>query len=232
VTTLRNRIISAVAGIGFAVMAAVSPVAAQAAVVPHTQNIYQDINQLTAAGQTSLYIQEIGDACFTRAIDFQLQQICQNLFLGQAMAQNNDRHLIYSLVGTWPNNFQLNSAERNNVNVINNFKFDFVTVGGGTESQFVGLLSILLLDNGIYSAPVGNGTVRILPVLTGLTGAFTYGLYVTSHCQYSAFAPAVRSYCGSLNRTYGYNRNIFENYVTFTQGTPFAPPPVSNPFQG
>ncbi len=231
-TTLRNRIFSAVAGLGFAVMAAVSPMGAQAAVVPHTQNIYQDVNQLTAAGQTSLYIQEIADACYTRAIDFQLQQICQSLFQGQIIAQGNDRRLIYSLVGTWPNNFALNAAERANVNLLNNFQFNFLTVGGGDESDFVALLAALLLDNGVYSVNVGNGTVRILPVANGLTGAFTYGLYVTTTCMYSAFSPAARAWCGSLNRTYAYNRNILENYITFTQGTPFAPPPPPNPFQG
>jgi len=219
-------------GVGFALMAAVAPMSAQAAVVPHFQNVYQDVNQLTAAGQTSLYIQEIGQGCYNRAIDYQLQQICQSLYLGQSVAMNNNRHLIYSLVGTWPNNFALNAAERHNVNLVDSFSFGYITGGGGDESDFVGLLAALLLDNGVYSVNVGGSTLRILPVYSGITGAFTYGLYVTGVCQYNGFSSRTRAYCASLNHTYGYNRNIFENYVTFTQGTPFPPPPPPNPFNG
>lgn len=218
-TTLRNRIFSAVVGLGMAAMAAFSPASAQAA-VPHTQNIYQDVNQVAAAEHTAFVIESIAFICAERATDYQLQNLCYSIEQTEASAVRNGRWTIFYLTGTWPNNPTLTATERTALGNLQLTNISFLT----GEETLVARLTVDLIDNG----PVDiNG--QITEIAGGLD-EFPIGLLVTSRCQSQAFTSVARHYCSSMYNTFAYQENEFTNYVTFTFGTPFAPPNPPNPF--
>ena len=219
-TTLRNRIFGAVVGLGLAAMAAFSPVAAQAQVVPHTQNIYQDVNQIAAAEHTAFVIESIAFICWQRATDYQLQSLCYHIQLTEGIAVQNGRWAIFELTGTWPNNPRLTATEQTALGNLENTSIGFLH----GEEALVARLVVDLIDNG----PVDiNGHITQIP--HGLD-EFVIGGLVTERCASQSFTALARHYCSSLFGTFAYQQNLFTDYVTFTFGTPFAPPPPPNPF--
>ena len=192
--TLRTRIFGAVAALGFAAMAVVAPVAAQA-----NQTIYQDASQIKTQITNSEYISAIAGACYARAVSFELQNDCWNLQSTENTAIGNARHLVFSLVGTWPNNPQLTAAQNTEVNHLMTASFK---VGGHfNESAFVAELDRALEDG-----------------VVGASGAFPRGITVAAICSAIGFSSSARSYCASLEGTDAYEFNIFQNYVTMTEG--------------
>jgi hypothetical protein len=220
VTTLRNRIFGAVVGLGLAAMAAFSPLAAQAQVVPGTQNIYQDVNQVAAAEHEAFLIQAIATICAQRATDYQLQNLCFGISQTAALDVRNARWTIFYLTGTWPNNPRLTATEQTELGVLENQSIG--PLHG--EEALVAELTVSLIDNG----PVDiNGT--IVEIAHGLD-AFPIAGLVTDRCATQAFTSVARHYCASLHGVFAYQENLFTDYVTFTFGTPFTPPGPPNPF--
>lgn len=219
--TLRNRIISAVVGVGFAVMAAFAPSAAQAA-VPATGNIYQDANQVAASIHEAFFIQAVATICDQKATDYQLQTLCYGIAQREAAIVHNGRFTMFYLTGTWPTNPVLTGIEQVELGILENVHISFVGNGNTGEEKLVSDIVVLLLDGG----PVDhNGVITYVSA-----GAFTMVDVVSSRCAEHAFSRIAQHFCSSLNYAEAQMSNQLENYVTFTFGTPFTPPGPPNPF--
>jgi hypothetical protein len=220
--TLRNRIISAVVGVGFAVMAAFAPSAAQAA-VPATGNVYQDASQVAATIHESFFIQAVATVCAQRVTDYQLQNLCYAIEQREEAIVHNGRLAMFYITGLWPNNPALTAAEQFDLGVIENVKIDFVSTGNTGEEELVGDITFLLLDGGPSDLSPG--------VKLNIHGAFSIVDYLSSRCAEHAYSRMAQHYCATLNYAEAQLANELENYITFTYGTPFTPPGPPNPFQ-
>ena len=193
--TLRTRIFGAVASLGFAAMAVVAPVAAQA-----NQTIYQDAAQLKAQITNSEYTAAIAGACFANAVSYELQNDCLNILDTQNVAMGNARNLVYTLTGTWPNNPALSTAQKNEINYLIN-RNNFYYAGHFNESIFVHALDRAFEDG-----------------VAGANGAFPYAITGAAICSAIGFTSGARSYCSSLMNTDAYEYNIFQNFATMSEG--------------
>jgi hypothetical protein len=222
VKTLRNRVISAMVGVGFAVMAAFAPSAAQAA-VPATGNIYQDANQVAVAIHESFFIEAVATICNQRVTDYQLQNLCNQIAQREAVIVQNGRYAMFYLTGTWPTNPALTGAEQGALGILENIPVGFVSGGNTGEETLVGDIVDLLLDGGPVDTAGGHVALHV-------TGAFSIIDVDSSRCAEHAFSHMAQHYCSTLNYAEAQMSNSLEDYITFTFGTPFAPPPPPNTF--
>ena len=119
-TTLRNRVLATVMGLAMVVMAAApSLTPAQA-----FQTTPQDVSQVYALVNVANFVQSITGVCQQRNTEMGLENICDQINSISIQAAHNARLLIYSVNGTYPNNFKLTYHEQCVLNTLLNFPYN------------------------------------------------------------------------------------------------------------
>jgi hypothetical protein len=107
-------------GLAMAVMAvAPSLTPAQA-----SQTTPQDVSQVYALVNIATFVQSITGVCQQRNTEMNLGNICDQINSISIQAAHNAKLLIYSVNGTFPNNFKLTHAEQCALNTLLNFPYN------------------------------------------------------------------------------------------------------------
>jgi hypothetical protein len=243
VTTLRNRVFTAVMGLAMAVLAVAPSMPAQA-----SQTTPDDIAQVYALVNVATFIQAITTVCQQRNTELNLDSICNQITTISSQASRNGRLLIYSVNGTFPNNYPLTSREQCELGVLQNFPYNseggFVTgvdlgrngISANTSVNSCGVITAPRYINGVLTSvrhvigvndllnhyQYAGGFFVPTPIGNYLLpqgfGVFHVGMAIAQNCGSLGFNASVRAWCRSYYNTLAFESNTVQNYVTFNFG--------------